>query len=40
MAINEDILKAEREEAWRKEVRDSIKPKDRMALARVKMLEV
>lgn len=40
MAINEDILKAEREEAWRKEVRDAIKPKDRMALARVKMLEV
>lgn len=40
MAINEDILKAERDEAWRKEVRDSIKPKDRMALPRVKMHEV
>lgn len=40
MAINEDILKAEREEAWRKEVRDTMKPKDRMALARVKMMEV
>ncbi|MBP5365743.1 MAG: NADPH-dependent glutamate synthase [Bacteroidales bacterium] len=40
MAINEDILKAEREEAWRKEVRDSMKPKDRMALPRVRMHEV
>ncbi len=40
MAINEDILKAERDEAWRKEVRESIKPKDRMALPRVKMTEV
>ncbi len=40
MAINEDIIKAERDEAWRKQVRDSIKPKDRMALPRVKMTEV
>lgn len=40
MAINEEQIKIEREEAWRKEVRDSIKPKDRMALPRVKMNEV
>ncbi len=40
MAINEDILKAERDEAWRKEVRDSLKAKDRMSIARVKMTEV
>ncbi len=40
MAINLDILKAEREEAWRVELRDAIKPKDRMAIERVKMAEV
>ena len=37
--INEEIMNAEREEAWRKAVRESIKPKDRMALPRVKMTE-
>lgn len=35
----QDIRKAQREEPWRKAVRDSIKPKDRMAQARVKMPE-
>lgn len=40
MATNEDIMKAERDEAWRREVRDSIKAKDRMSIARVKMTEV
>ena len=40
MSVNEDIMKAERDEEWRKQVRDSIKAKDRMSLARVKMTEV
>ncbi len=40
MAIDIEKLKAEREEAWRVDVRNAIKPKDRMALERVKMTEV
>lgn len=40
MAIDIEKLKAERDEAWRVEVRNAIKPKDRMALERVKMTEV
>ena len=40
MTQNEqEIRKAEREEAWRKQVRDSLSPKERMALPRVKMNE-
>ena len=39
MATIEETRKAQREEEWRKAVRDSIKAKDRMALPRVKMTE-
>ena len=39
MSSIQDIRKAQRDEEWRKAVRDSIKPKDRMALERVKMTE-
>ncbi|MBQ3634867.1 MAG: NADPH-dependent glutamate synthase [Bacteroidales bacterium] len=39
MASIEETRKQEREQEWRKAVRDSIKPKDRMAIERVKMTE-
>ena len=39
MSDIQDIRKAQRDEEWRKAVRESMKPKDRMALERVKMPE-
>ena len=39
MSDIQDIRKAQRDEEWRKAVRDRMKPKDRMALERVKMPE-
>ncbi len=39
MATIQEIRKAQRDEEWRKQVRDSIKAKDRMAIERVKMHE-
>lgn len=39
MSDIQDIRKAQRDEAWRQAVRDSIKPKDRMAIERVVMPE-
>lgn len=40
MAIDESILKAERDMPWRVAVREGMKPKDRMQIERVKMNEV
>lgn len=39
MSDIQDIRKAQRDEEWRKQVRDAIKPKDRMAIERVAMPE-
>lgn len=39
MAIDESKIKAERELPWRVETRNSMKPKDRMAIERVRMRE-
>ena len=39
MSDIQDIRKAQRDEEWRKQVRDAIKPKDRMTIERVAMPE-
>ena len=39
MAINENLLKAERDEAWRHELRNQLKNKERSQLPRVHMTE-